>query len=40
LPIAVQEDGNVEALVDQPAVAELLIPPVAEVPALADDRDR
>jgi hypothetical protein len=40
LPVAVQKDGNVEALVDQPAVAELLIPPVAEVPALADDRDR
>jgi hypothetical protein len=36
----VQKDGNVEAVVDQPSVAELLIPPVTEVPALADDRDR
>src|SRR4029079_14879172 len=36
----VQKDGNVEAVVDQPAVAELMIPPVTEVPTLADDRDR
>jgi hypothetical protein len=36
----VQEDGDVEAVVDQPAVAELLVAAIAEVPALADERDR
>jgi hypothetical protein len=36
----VEEHGDVEAVVDQPAVAELLIPAVAEVTALADKRDR
>ena len=40
LSVAVQENGDVEALVDQPAVTELLVAAVAEVPALADDRDR
>src|SRR2546429_3588493 len=40
LTVAVQENSDVEAVVDQPAVAEFLVAAVAEVPALPDHRDR
>ena len=40
LAVAVEEHGDVAAVLGQPAVAELLVAAVAEVPALAHDLDR
>ena len=40
LAVAVEQDDDVEAVVDRPAVAALLVAAVAEVAVVADDGER